>query len=373
MEVPSLECANTILDLPALVDGLSAEQRDRFDRLFRVSSVTGQMRVPAAMRPWVEQRFGSVAGVEAQRIVKVTNLVTLEGALFNEIRSCRPFEVCESATIEQIIAESEGDPFCHPLTGTPEDPFGRVRGQHCITASNVAKYDGFHGLVIFDEHDPLRWSEAEIADYLRTALTWAERARELDPSSVYFFLMWNCLWKSGASIVHGHAQMTLSQDIHYANVEWWRRCSQQYRADHGTDLFDDLWKAHRDLGLGWEDAGVRGLAHLTPIKEKEVLLLGPALDEAMAGAVYRVLECMVERMGVRSFNVAFYVPPLAETAEDWSGFPVMARLVDRGDLTNRVADFGAMELYASSVVASDPFAVASCLGQAVRQADLAGS
>ncbi len=34
------------------------------------------------------------------------------------------------------------------------------------------------------------------------------------------------------------------------------------------------------------------------------------------------------------------------------------RLVDRGDPMNRTSDIGAMELYASSVISSDPFAVA---------------
>lgn len=355
----------TILELPERMADLGAEERSRFDRIFRVSSVVGEMRVPESMHKWVEQRFGSVAGVESQRIIKVTNLVTLDGSLFNEIRSSRPFDVHESDSVEQVINESRGDPFCKPLTGTPEDPFGRVRGEHCITASNVAKYDGFHGLVIFDEHDPLDWTEERIADYMRTAQEWDARCREVDPSAVYFFLMWNCLWKSGASILHGHAQMTASHDMHYAKVESWRRSARAYEAEWGGSYFDDLWQVHHDLGLAWEDSGIRGLAYLTPIKEKEVLLIGSSLDGDMARAVYRTLDSMVGRMGVQSFNVAFYMPPVGDTDEDWIGFPVVARIVDRGDVGNRVADFGAMELYASSVVSSDPFAVAQCLRQAV--------
>ena len=57
------------------------------------------------------------------------------------------------------------------------------------------------------------------------------------------------------------------------------------------------------------------------------------------------------------------MPPLAAVSEDWSGFPVIVRLVDRGDVNTRVADFGAMELYASSVVSSDPFAVATAVSR----------
>jgi len=64
---------------------------------------------------------------------------------------------------------------------------------------------------------------------------------------------------------------------------------------------------------------------------------------------------------MQSFNLAIGLPPLAAVEEDWSGFPMLARLVDRGDPLNRTADIGAMELYAASVIASDPFRVAQAL------------
>lgn len=66
-------------------------------------------------------------------------------------------------------------------------------------------------------------------------------------------------------------------------------------------------------------------------------------------------------MGVSSFNVAFYAPPLTPDSRDWSGFPTIVHLVDRGDPANRTSDMGAMELYAASVVASDPFRAAGIL------------
>ena len=84
--------------------------------------------------------------------------------------------------------------------------------------------------------------------------------------------------------------------------------------------------------------------------------MGPAVDDDFATALYAVLDAYVNRLGVRSFNVALYLPPLAPVAEDWSVLPgALGRVVDRGDLNNKTADIGAMELYAASVVASDPF------------------
>ena len=64
---------------------------------------------------------------------------------------------------------------------------------------------------------------------------------------------------------------------------------------------------------------------------------------------------------MHSFNLALYLPPFGNVEEDWSGFPVLVRIVDRGDVNNKTSDMGAMELYASSVIASDPFRVIKAL------------
>ncbi|MFB0551157.1 MAG: hypothetical protein ACETVV_01125, partial [Nitrososphaeria archaeon] len=103
------------------------------------------------------------------------------------------------------------------------------------------------------------------------------------------------------------------------------------------------------------------LSYLTPIKEKEVLLIADSLDRSFKKTVYKVIRCLVDTLGTVSFNLAAYIPPMSSTNEDWTGFPVMARIVDRGDPSIRTADIGAMELYASSVVSSDPFRIAESL------------
>ena len=74
-----------------------------------------------------------------------------------------------------------------------------------------------------------------------------------------------------------------------------------------------------------------------------------------------MLNTLTDELNVVSFNLVIWHPPLEETEEDWSDFPIIARMVDRGDPLNRTADFGAMELYAASVVSSDPFKVAGAL------------
>ena len=53
-----------------------------------------------------------------------------------------------------------------------------------------------------------------------------------------------------------------------------------------------------------------------------------------------------------------YMPPIGKSDPKWRDFPVLVHLVDRGDPAVRTNDIGAMEMYASAVVATDPFAVA---------------
>lgn len=343
------------------MQALPADERERFQRIFQVDTTVGEMKPPPSMHDWIKKYFGSVEAVQRQRIVKVTNLITLEGALFNELRAGRPMEAKAPSDLTQTIMSNVGDPFCRPVEGTPEDVFGHIEGEHCITASNIAKYDGFHGLVIFDEHNPLLFSAKWVKDYIDTALRWAREAHCVDKQARYFFLMWNCLWRSGASIVHGHAQMTLSRGIHYAKVEHLRRAALLYRIAHGMNYFDDLYAVHKSLGLAVDHKSVRVLAYLTPIKEKEVILISERLDNELKYVIYKVLQCFVETLGVSSFNLALYVRPIDGVPEDWGGFPVLVRVVDRGDPNNRTADFGAMELYASSVIASDPFRLVDAL------------
>jgi hypothetical protein len=353
----------TIADLEELLGRLPAESRAAASRLFRVSSTVGRLEPPPEMTSWIEKLFGSVDAVRQQRIVRVTDLVTLEGALFNEVRAHRPLEVKGTDEARRTIEEARGDPFDHPDTGTPADTFGRIRGAYGVTASNIAKYDGYHGVLVFDEHDPLSpIDEERIRDHLATARRWATAAVEADPGARYYFLMWNSLWRAGGSIVHAHMQMTTTRGMHYGRIEALRRAALAYRAGSGHDYFEDLWAVHRDVGLGAEVGRARVFASLTPVKEREVVVLGrPGDDEsALAAGIARAIGAH-RSLGVMAFNMALYLPPLAPDGEDWMRFAPQARLVDRGDPASRTSDIGAMELYAESVIAGDPFRVADAL------------
>jgi len=360
----TLATDQTVMRLDEVVSELPVEARLAFERVFHVTGTTGDLVPPDEMRPWIEEHFGNVELVRRQKIVKVTNVVTLEGVLFNWLRSARPIWRQE-IDLEEELQRTNSDPFDRVYSDTPEDTFGRVESEWCVTASNIAKFDGLHGLVIFREKNPLRFTREQIHDYLNTGERWAALAHRTDPTAKYYFFLWNCLWRAGASLLHGHAQVLLGRDMHYAAIENLRRAALLFEATYRQNYFDALYSAHELVGAGFSRDGVRVLANLAPVKEHEVILMADDMTEAFKDRIYQTLACFRDRLGVTSFNLVLYRAPLAPTHESWDGFPVMVRIVDRGDSTMRTNDFGGMELYAASVVASDPLKLAQTLQDAL--------
>jgi hypothetical protein len=350
----------TIKELPALIGALAEEDKSLINKIFNIIESIGELNYPT--NPEVIMGYGPKERVIKQNIIKITNKVTYECSLFNSLRSRRPFQTEEHIELNREITKVDGCIFCIPkaysvTSGDSFLEFGRIKKATCFTASNPAKYDGYHGLVIFNDHNP--YSFTHFQDYLNCSIEWAINARRNDKDAIYFFFMWNCLWKAGGSIIHGHAQMSLGKGMHYGKIECMLKAAKGYDGDY----FEELYKAHELLELGFKANNVKLMAYLTPIKEKEVMIISERIDD-LGAVIPRVLECFYDRFGVRSFNLVLICPPSAIFNEiddkeraRWKGFPIIVRIVDRGDLNNRTTDFGAMELYAASVISSDPFIV----------------
>ena len=348
--------------LTEIVEALPDEKKTLFHQIYRVTIGVGELCVPSSMVPWVRKQFGSVEAVTTQKIVRITNRITGEESLFNRLRSLRPIEVDGKQDVDtQLEDASRRDSFRFPDKDTPEDTFGRIAGKHCITASNVAKYDGLHGLVIFNEFNPLHFSREQVIDYIDTSQEWARKAHETYPQAKYFFFIWNCLWRAGASIYHGHAQVMLTCERHYARIDRLRQSALDYRQKYGSNYFTDLYTIHQSIGCAFEKNGVKIIAHLTPFRNSETVLIADDLNLSFKERVFDALACFRDKLGVCCFNLSLATPPLSKTEESWEGFPVIARMVDRGDPASRASDVGGMEIYGATVVSSDPFDTARVL------------
>ncbi len=353
-----MSCNNSksILELPQIIESLKDKEKELFYRIYTFYIETGKLFIPETLKDWARSKFGDC---ETQKIVRVTNKITYESTLFNELRAKRPIDATIKENLSQMIEETRGGAFCHPIEKTPADIFGRVEGKHCITASNIAKYDYLHAVIIFKEHSPFSFEEEQIADYLEVAQNWFKKANEYDNKAIYPFFMWNCLWKAGASIIHGHAQVLISKEP-YGKQQFYNDIRKKYQEQYLSEYFEDLYLIHKALGLGFTLGNTKIIAHLTPLKEKEILILSSNLLE-LPESISLVLKCYYN-LGVRSFNVAIFMPPL--NREDI----FITRIVDRGDPLSRTSDIGGMELYAgTSVVATDPFKLIKKLKEEVEK------
>jgi hypothetical protein len=365
--------SGTIAALEKVVAGLTPEDRRRFDRMFDWVASEAVILPPPAMEPWIANAFkylaptkeGVLEVIRHQPIIHVMNKVTSQATLFNAIRSQRPIEAKDATDLEKEIEGARAKcSFCRPLEQTPSNTFGRIGEKK--TCANVAAYDGYHGLVMFEDHNPLRFRHAEfkadeVGDMIVTSRQWADKCHAEDPAARFFFLMWNCLWKAGASIIHGHAQMTVGRKFHYGKVERLRRDALNYQRQTGADYFADFVGIHQSLGLATKWGSVTAVSHLAPAKEREIILVTDRFDNPdLPQALWKALKVYAAQ-DVKSYNLAVYMPPLGEPDPEWRSFPVLVLLVDRGDPGAKTADVGAMEMYASAVVSSDPFAVAEAM------------
>jgi len=374
---------NSILDLEENINKLKKEDGDSFrlfNSIFHVSSASGELKIPSSFGEKVRSYFGNkdesgkiiesknevIERIQTQKIVKTYNKWTGEGSLFNSLRAIRPGmkpqeRSKEHEKVQEYIEKSkENCDFCQAEKYTPEDVFGRVQGKHCITGANIAKYDAWNSMVFFKKHNPLDFTQEELSDYIETGFKWFKKVNNHDKQFVSPLFIWNCLQKAGASQIHGHAQVLMTKSVHYARTQFLSKNFRSYMQLNGRNYFKDLYNAHKALGLAL-DGDVNGFASLTPLKEKEFIIISrdnPSTSDDVKEAIYRVLRCYIDELGVNSFNLVISCPSFGETF-----LPYIIRIVDRGSIFKPTADIGAMELYGSSVISDDPYNVIKAVNE----------
>jgi len=350
-----------------------------FNRIYSFYSDFGTLKILPSMKPLVLSYFGErddsgqltskvedvFENLEKQKIINIFNEWTGQGTLYNSLRSKRPGMNRDLSgkriKLQKLIKNSEENcDFCSPEENTPEDVFGRVRGKHSITAANIAKYDVWSSLVIFKKHNPLEFNLKELSDYLDTSFKWFDMVFKEDENYKYPFFVWNCLPRAGASQIHGHAQILMTKDRSYARVESLKRIILKYKKETKANYLNDLYMVHKSLGLSHKSGDVRLFANITPIKEKEIIIISsepPSEMDETKKVIFNILRCFIDVLGVQAFNMSISCPPMNEDDD----VPYIIQMVDRGDISKSTADIGGMELFGSTVVADDPYKVIKIL------------
>ncbi|GMH32491.1 hypothetical protein BSKO_00325 [Bryopsis sp. KO-2023] len=344
-----------------------------FDRIFDIRAEVATCSAGLAL----SEKYG-VARDNEQLVVSVSNRFSLEQTWFNEERTNKPQSFKRT---DGLLDPTNGGltcDFCNWKEFTAVDDFGRAERPHAVTGSNLFKYCApSHGIVLFKNHHPLNFTQAEVADLLSVSQEWISKAHGLHGNAHHPLFVWNCLARAGASQFHGHAQVMLSR-VPFPADERMKQVTQLYEAAHpGQNYMIDLVRAHQCTGvlLCCGDAFDRCFSYpsLTPWKDMEVVILGSSIESpSFQKLLYTVLRMLVDDFGAASFNVGIQgiQPQNAENGDvskpvNWWGeniSRVLARVVSRGKLTSMASDFGGLEvLGGASIGHTDIYRIARVL------------
>lgn len=362
--------------------------------LYDVSASRGKMFIPETFYPKVQKWFGhiddkspedAVVRAENQLIVRVMNKWTFDQTLFNPIRAKRPMNNnFENKTPAEVADEFELIPgkcdFCSPISYTAIDSWGRIERNTALTASNCAKYDGFHSLIIFKDHRPLRYSKEKLTDIFSICEEWFYCAHEVNENAIYPMFSWNCKERAGASQNHGHAHLVLGENFHYGRYEYLQHVARNYNyANPKQNYFLDLISTSKAMGLAKSVGESTILINLTPSFGYDIIVLSWNFDQDFRDAMDKAIHLLTKKFESVTFNIGITFPPLEKEGKvrkrlAWvhlkeallledAPMPYLAYLVDRGDPSNGkyTSDVGAMKLQGSSIVANDPFAAGKIL------------
>jgi hypothetical protein len=271
--------------------------------------------------------------LKEQKITVIKNKILLKETHFNLLRGKR-----QKPSFEKIIEEF--CPFCDPKKYTPEDEIGRLENKYSITSSNLLKGAKNHSLVIFKKHKDIGLKDIKGA--LELSFLWFKKNKGNK------FLIWNYLWRSGASISHPHFQLYSLENLP-EKLKFIKERTNWYKKSYKSDYFDDLFKLHKKIGLAKESKGLKILIELAPFKEKEVIILSKDWEENIKEL--SKLLFLYKKIS-ESFNLFLFYD---------GDFKKLGFLVDRGSLNELNSDIGSLEIYSFSIVSSDPFKLAKNL------------
>jgi len=362
----------SILDLKKTLAEIPPNERCIFYRIFEEPLLSdAPLKVPDSFKSKVYSYFAKkdssgqplekieevIQRVESQKVISIFNMITSEGTIFNKLRSSRPI-TGSRGKFKAWIEDSKKDcDFCDAESFTALDiGFGRISHKGFITGSNIAKVDQVHANIIptsKEKHSPFNLNLKDLIRMFEVAEKWFKKVNNQDSKYIYPFLGWNFGYKAAASFAHPHIQISMNSHAPPAKLRKLKKESENYNCVYGSDYFKDLAYAHNLVGLALQTDKSKILFSLTPIKEKETLIISKDLKDSVRVA-YKVLKTYQKKFNVTNFNLALYRKPF-KNLDKWENFPYIIRIVDRGNPETNSADMGAQELYGNTIVSSDPY------------------
>jgi galactose-1-phosphate uridylyltransferase len=252
----------------------------------------------------------------------------------------------DETLLEKIVKETrEKCFFCPERVGTdtprfPADfiPEGRLTRGKATLLPNLFAHKRYSSIIIISDKHYLKLNEFEpnlLMDAFKLADVYIRRAHEVSGVQ-YAEIGGNCLYPSGASIVHPHVQVSLSGGSYYLAKVYMEKAKAYYKKYH-KNYWDELIDQEKRLGERYigKIGSTEWLTPFAPIKDDEVnaVVMGKSnfLEfedhdwESLAQGLSRVLRAYEDKR-FSCFNFAIYSSPLGKRLNYFrAGFKITSR------------------------------------------------
>jgi len=256
-------------------------------------------------------------------------------------------DTSRGADLANLIETSrETCPFCLERRDTETSvfdsdliPADRLKRNETVLFPNKSPFGEYHGVgILTDAHYiPMEeYTEQTIEDSLLLSQEYFHAVHRKDASARFPVYVWNFLPPSAGSIVHPHIQVLLESRPSPIIEVLTGKCGK-WHEEHGEDFWRSLIREETTredrLICAQEDRIV--LASFAPRGFREILLVLPGsgsladLDEGQVRTFSWVLVRLLKAyhaMGVGSFNLVTYSPPMGRAAPT---FPFHVKLISR--------------------------------------------
>ena len=337
-----------------------------FDAIYSVSQRTSMgIVIPDSFMPkflhFLNNNKTLLKEAQHQTITFVFNEFTHEETIFNPLREKRPISQPKRPDkdyIEEITMESSKScDFCSYKEFTALDPFGRLESKYSYTASNAFKYDAWHCLVALKTHDPLHWNHEHFLDFFNLAIQWVNKVHSVESKYIYPVISWDLLPHAGASQIHPHMHVSMTDDRYYGVVESWKISAEKYfRQTGGRNYFSDITHIHDALGLAVHYGTATVFANINPKKDNELVVIGKQPNKDFFSLLYIVMRTFMDDMEMYCLSSITALPKLGMSTQ-YGDIPAYTRIVTRGSASSVRADVSSLELFLASNVNIDPYKV----------------
>jgi galactose-1-phosphate uridylyltransferase len=129
-------------------------------------------------------------------------------------------------------------------------PEGRIRRGEAVAFPNLFPYETHNAVVAISERHEVPmvdWSPEVLADALLASRDYVARVKEFEGGERYYSINWNYTPVAGASQVHPHLQVLVSDQPTFEQARL-LRASREYSGSHGANYWEDLIRSEQAAG-----------------------------------------------------------------------------------------------------------------------------